>query len=93
MQCDHRRRIGRWLPGLAVSAVLVSLAAPSVSRAQPKDTAPSSYDQIAPVLQGKETFQAMAARDKADKEAVMARQKKLLDERYDLTPRDRKSVV
>ena len=29
----------------------------------------------------------MMARDKADKTAVMARQKKLLEERYDLTPR------
>jgi cytochrome c peroxidase len=86
MQCDHRRRIGRWLPGLAVLAVLALLVVPSVTRAQSKDI-PSSYDQIAPVLQGKETFQAVMARDKADKDAVMTRQKQLLDERYDLTPR------
>jgi len=96
MQADHRRRIGRWLPRLTFTAVLVSLAIPSTTRSQsqqspggdqPKGTTPSSYDQIAPVLQGKETYQAMWARDKAEKEAVMARQKKLLDERYDLTPR------
>jgi cytochrome c peroxidase len=90
MNFDHTRRIGRWLPGLAVLAVLVPLAAPSVTRAQPPGSEsgpPSSYDQIAPVLQGKETFQAMAARDKAEKDAVMARQKQLLEERYDLTPR------
>ena len=31
------------------------------------------------------SFQAVMARDKADKESVMPRQKKLLEERYDLT--------
>jgi len=87
MQGEHRKRIGLGLPGLAVSVVLVSVMVPSVARAQSKDGAPSSYDQIAPVLLGKESFQAVMARDKADKESVMARQKKLLEERYDLTPR------
>ena len=53
----------------------------------PKESTPSSYDQIAPALLGKESFHAVMARDKADKESVMARQKKLLEERYDLTPR------
>jgi cytochrome c peroxidase len=47
----------------------------------------SSYDQIAPVLEGKESFRAMVAKDKADKPAVIARQKKLLEARYDLTSR------
>lgn len=46
---------------------------------------PSSYDQIAPVLQGKQSFAAMMAKDKADKPGVLARHKKLLDERYDFT--------
>src|SRR4051812_47390209 len=54
---------------------------------QPAAPIKTSYDQIAPVLQGKETFQAVMAKDKADKPAVMARQQKLLDERYDLTAR------
>jgi cytochrome c peroxidase len=44
----------------------------------------SSYDQVAPVLLGKETFQDRMAKDKADKPAVMARQQKLLEERYEL---------
>jgi cytochrome c peroxidase len=88
MQGEHKKRIGLGLPGLAVSVVLVSLMVPSVTHAQQsKDATPSSYDQIAPVLLGKESFQAVMARDKADKESVMARQKKLLEERYDLTPR------
>ena len=45
----------------------------------------TSYDQVSPVLLGEETFQAMMAKDKADKDAVMTRQRKLLEERYDLS--------
>jgi cytochrome c peroxidase len=94
MQTRDRRPIGLWLPGLSVFAVMVSLMITSQARSQskgdgdkPKDATPSSYDQVAPVLLGKESFQDVMARDKADKEAVMARQQKLLEERYDLTPR------
>jgi hypothetical protein len=58
----------------------------------PKGPVPSSYDQIAPVLQGKGTFKAVMEKDKADKVGVMARQKKLLEERYDLTPRPDKTI-
>ena len=39
------------------------------------------------MLLGQETFQARMAKDKAEKPSVMARQQKLLEERYDLTPR------
>jgi cytochrome c peroxidase len=46
-----------------------------------------SYDQIAPVLLGQETFQERMTKDKADKAGVMTRQKTLLEERYDLTAR------
>ena len=72
------------LPGLALlgcDGVVIRSA-----RVRAQET-PSSYDQIAPVLQGKESFEAVMSRDKAGKDAVMARQKKLLEERYDLTPR------
>jgi cytochrome c peroxidase len=86
MPRDQWRRIGLWLPGLAIPAVLVSLMAPSGASAQTNDSI-SSYDQIAPALTGKESFKAMMAKDKADKASVMARQMKLLAERYDLTPR------
>src|SRR5437868_2968648 len=55
-----------------------------------KDKAPappaSSYDQISPVLLGQQTFADMRAKDMADKPEVMARQTKLLDERYDTMP-------
>src|SRR6476646_9429813 len=53
----------------------------------------NSYDQIAPVLIGKETFDAMMAKDKADKPSVMARQQQLLAERYDLTSRTDRKVT
>lgn len=96
MQGIHRTRIDRRLAGISVFAFLVLLIAPSLARPQsqaqangdkPKQNTPSSYDQIAPALLGRESFQAVMAKDKADKESVMARQKKLLEERYDLTPR------
>ena len=96
MQGIYRTRIGRRLAGISVFAFLVLMIAPSLARPQsqaqadgdkPKENTPSSYDQIAPALLGRESFQAVMAKDKADKESVMARQKKLLEERYDLTPR------
>ena len=99
MQTDGKQ-IARALPWLFVMVVAGSLAVSFVifgssqaSGDEPKGTAPSSYDQIAPVLQGKTTFQAVMAQDKADKPAVMARQQKLLQERYDLTPRPDKKVA
>ena len=93
MQADYPDRIRRWFRWVAVTATLALLAIPSITRSQPnadgdkpKEASTSSYDQIAPVLLGKESFQAVMARDKADKDSVMARQKGVLDERYDLTP-------
>jgi cytochrome c peroxidase len=53
----------------------------------------SSYDQIAPALMGKESFQAVMAKDKADKAGVMARQQALLNERYELASRPDRSVT
>src|SRR5204862_6762691 len=52
-----------------------------------KDDPPAktSYDQISPVLLGQQSFDAMREKDKKDKPAVTARQKKLLEERYDLS--------
>ena len=59
---------------------MVALRSPSplgADEEKPKPGVASSYDQIAPVLLGKESFQAVMARDKADKDSVMARQKKV----------------
>jgi cytochrome c peroxidase len=99
MQIEKKGQIRRWLPLLVVSGSVVLAATFSMSRAlpqadqdKPKDSAPSSYDQIAPVLLGKESFETVLAKDKAGKAQVMRRQNKLLDERYDLRPRPDKTV-
>src|ERR1700694_3108321 len=85
-------RMRRWLPWIAVCLVALYLARPSLT--QPESPAPkdkpagprqSSYDQVSPVILGQETFEQMMAKDKAGKDAVIARQKKLLEERYDLS--------
>ena len=86
MQTRSRTSIRRWLPWAVGAAVLVYLAAPS--RTQPPRTRPpraSSYDQVSPVLLGQKSFEDMMKEDLAGKDAVMARQKALLEERYDLT--------
>jgi cytochrome c peroxidase len=74
-------------------AALAFLVAPSLAdhrlaegRAQ-GPPAKSSYDQVAPVLLGKETFQDRMAKDKAEKPEVMVRQKAVLESRYDLASR------
>jgi cytochrome c peroxidase len=91
MQGNDKQRTYRWLAWLIVPAAAVFLAPPSSTRSQPRGPEPksdeptaSSYDQVSPVLLGQETFQGMMTRDKAGKAAVMARQEKLLKERYDL---------
>lgn len=60
---------------------------PQAEPAAKKATTPSSYDQVGPALLGQVSFEAMMAKDKSEKAAVMARQKQLLDARYDLSPR------
>ena len=94
MNTENKARTWPWLPSLVVLTGLVLLAAPSLTQPpsgakedKGKEGRSSSYDQIAPVLLGKESFSAVLARDKADKAAVTARQRKLLEERYKLTPR------
>jgi cytochrome c peroxidase len=97
MQTVRTLPFWRWLPWLAFPVVLVFFVLPALtqSRPQPKDKpmAPSSYDQIAPVLLGQDLFLNVMARDKAEKPTVMARQRKLLEERYDLTPRPDPKVL
>src|SRR5688572_28872191 len=97
----HTRRTTqhrKWLGSLAVAAALALLVLPTLILSQPapnagkkKDVGKSSYDQIAPVILGQETFAEVMARDKAGKAAVMARQQKLLELRYDLTRKDHDS--
>src|SRR3954449_7442085 len=83
----HASNKGRILPGLT-ALVALSLAHLGLPQARAQDPSEkSSYDQIAPVLQGKESFQDRMNKDKADKPAVMARQQALLDSRYNLAPK------
>jgi cytochrome c peroxidase len=96
---------GRWarrLPWLVVGALLLYAAGtsltqpPRVDRADKPDREhgplKTSYDQVSPVLLGQVSFPDMMAKDKADKDAVLERQKKLLDERYDLASHPDKRV-
>jgi cytochrome c peroxidase len=82
-----------WLLTLAVFALLLYWARPSLTQPDEKrppakrDVGKTTYDQIAPVLLGQETFAERMAKDMAGKDAVMARQKALLEERYDLARR------
>jgi cytochrome c peroxidase len=89
-------RLRFWLLLLLGGGTLLYLAGPSPTRqGSPggpggdgkRDVGKTSYDQIAPVLLGQETFAERMAKDKAGKAAVMARQMKLLEERYDLSKR------
>jgi cytochrome c peroxidase len=94
MYAQSRWQPMRWLPWLAVCGLCLYLASPSRTQSKrapdnpDKAAAPSSsYDQVSPVLLGQEGFAAMMAKDKAAKDGVMDRQRKLLEERYDLQPR------
>jgi cytochrome c peroxidase len=58
-----------------------------------KGTLKTSYDQVSPVLLGQESFEEMMKKDVADKDKVMARQQRLLEERYDLAKRVDKECV
>jgi cytochrome c peroxidase len=96
-----------WIDILGACALLLFITRPSLTQQsdEPKDpkkgkglaagdVGKSSYDQIAPVLIGKETFAQMLAKDKAGKTKVMAKQMALLEERYDLTKRlDEKTTM
>jgi cytochrome c peroxidase len=102
-------RSGHWprrLGWLGICALVLYLVGPSLTQGprggdQGKPKEPdgekgplkTSYDQVSPVLLGQESFPAMMAKDKADKDAVMQRQHALLEERYDLTPRLDKNVT
>ncbi len=90
---------GRWTLALAGCAVLLWLWSPRLhsedkekARQAEGEKRTSSYDQITPVLLGQESFEKMREKDKADKGAVMARQKELLEQRYDLSPKVSETV-
>src|SRR6266545_6785583 len=91
MHLSPLRRRWAWLGALGGCALLFALVHPFLTPSDAGDPKPkkadigkTSYDQISPVIIGQETFAAMVAKDKANKPAVIARQKALLEERYDL---------
>ncbi len=94
MQALSRLRSCFGLWPLAPLFMVASLWVPSRAAAQqggqpekPKPSGTSSYDQVTPVLLGQEDFETMMAKDMANKGAVEDRQKRLLEERYDLSVR------
>ena len=90
MPTDTRKSIRRWLPWAAGGALLLWLVAPSHTQppGDPKAPPPAnSFDQVSPVLLGQKSFADMMKEDLAAKDGIMQRQKKLLEERYDLSPR------
>jgi cytochrome c peroxidase len=103
MQAESRWQPMRWLPWLAVCVLGLYLATPSLTQPKREAGTPkkegtpaaapkTSYDQVTPVLLGQVSFADMMAKDKADKDAIMARQRKLLENRYDLRVRVDKKV-
>jgi cytochrome c peroxidase len=74
-------------------AVLLYLARPGAT--QPKDeksVGKTSYDQVSPALVGQVSFAEMLAKDKEAKAGIVARQKALLEERYDLAARPHDTI-
>jgi len=61
-----------------------ALAAPGGGKGK-GEAGKSSYGQLSPVITGHETFAQMMSKDTAGKAGVIARQKALLEMRYDLT--------
>jgi cytochrome c peroxidase len=72
---------------LALVSPSLTQPGPDAGKGQHRDVGKTSYDQIAPVIIGEETFAERLAKDKAAKASVMARQKALLEQRYDLSRR------
>ena len=100
MNSDTRFWKGHWFVWPVVGLLLLILVSPSLTQPRTaadkeKDKTPpkTSYDQIAPVLIGQESFKSVVAKDKSDKPAVMRRQQQLLEERYDLGNHPDKSVT
>jgi cytochrome c peroxidase len=96
MSSWHPRMLVVGAAGLGLLVWLVGGAATQSQQPgppkQPPKVGKTSYDQIAPVILGQETFAERLAKDKAGKPKFADRQKKLLEERYDLARRDHDKV-
>lgn len=77
-----------------VLGLMVPMAAQAQSASKKADPPPkSSYDQVSPVLLGKETFEGQKAKDLAAKAGVAARHRELLESRYVLTSKPDPNVT
>jgi len=90
MPLSDKRRLRPWILAAGSAALVLYLVGNSLTQ-PPQPAKPevgkTSYDQIAPALVGQVSFADMMAKDKAGKDEIVARQKALLDERYDLAAR------
>ncbi len=84
------RRPGRPIVSATLAVIALMSTQPGVREghaqagADQEPRGKSSYDQVTPTLLGQETYQDRMAKDKAEKEAVSARQRQVLESRYDL---------
>lgn len=88
MSFVRRSQLVKWLPAVIGTAGMLGLVGVSLTQQPvkaPPERGKTSYDQISPVLLGEESFKKMMADDLANKDKIMARQKKLLEARYDLS--------
>jgi cytochrome c peroxidase len=93
MRFTVSRNLRPVLLGLAGCATLLYLA--NTGSTQPGDkpaVGKTSYDQVSPALIGQISFADMMAKDKEGKAAIVARQKALLEERYDLTAKPHDTI-
>ena len=88
-----KRPFDRPFVSATVAVLGLMLAEPVTPRARAQeaadetDSVKSSYDQIAPVLLGQESFSVRKTKDQAAKPEVTTRQRNLLETRYDLAPK------
>jgi cytochrome c peroxidase len=83
------------LLSLAGLGLLVFLARPGATQPAKDDkgaVGKTSYDQVSPALLGQVTFAEMMEKDKAAKADIVARQKALLEERYNLAAKPHDSI-
>src|SRR5262245_57658056 len=82
---------GRPLVSAAIAVWVLCSILPGIRAGRAQDSretrGKSSYDQVTPMLLGQETFQERMAKDQAARPEVTARQRQLLESRYDLAPR------
>jgi cytochrome c peroxidase len=80
------------LAGLGVLLYLARPGATQPAKVEKGAVGKTSYDQVSPALVGQVTFNEMMEKDKAAKAEIVAKQKALLEERYNLAARAHDAV-